>query len=64
VGATGITGPDGTPGWDQLDVPYVSASDFAGELLGYAEAVVVESPAELRAVVRERLAGVLAEGAS
>ena len=62
VSATGITGPDGTPGWDQLDVPYVSESDFAGEVLGYADAVVVESPAELRAAVRERVAAVLAGG--
>ena len=48
VSATGVTGPDGTLGWDELQVPYVSESDFAGELLGYADAVVVESPAELR----------------
>ena len=48
VSATGVTGPDGTLGWDRLEVPYVSETDFAGELLGYADAVVVESPAELR----------------
>jgi proteasome accessory factor B len=59
VSATGITGPDGTPGWDQLDVPYVSEEDFAGEVLGYADAVVVESPDELRAAVRERLSAIL-----
>ena len=63
VTATGVTGPDGTPGWDQLDVPYVSEADFAGELLGYADAVVVESPDELRAAVRDRLSSVLAGGA-
>ena len=63
VTATGVTGPDGTPGWDQLDVPYVSEADFAGELLGYADAVVVESPAELREAVRDRLSSVLARGA-
>ena len=57
---TDLTGPDGTPGWDQLDVPYVSEADFAGELLGYADAVVVESPDELRAAVHDRLSGVLA----
>jgi proteasome accessory factor B len=60
VSATGVTGPDGTLGWDELQVPYVSESDFAGELLGYADAVVVESPAELRTAVSSRLAGVVA----
>ena len=54
--ADGVTGPDGSAGWDRLEVPYVSEADFAGELLGYADAVVVESPAELRASVRDRLA--------
>ena len=39
-----MTGPDGSLGWDELEVPYVSETDFAGELLGYADAVVVESP--------------------
>ncbi len=57
VTASDVTGPDGSPGWDRLQVPYVSESDFAGELLGYADAVVVESPAELRASVRDRLLG-------
>jgi proteasome accessory factor B len=55
-----VTGPDRSSGWDRLEVPYVSVSDFAGELLGYADAVAVESPVELRASVRHRLAGVLA----
>jgi proteasome accessory factor B len=58
--ARDVTGPDGSPGWDRLEVPYVSESDFAGEVLGYADVVVVESPAELRASVRDRLADVLA----
>ena len=40
-------------------MPYVSQTDFAGELLGYADAVVVESPAELRRAVSDRLAAVL-----
>ena len=44
-------------------MPYVSEADFAGELLGYADAVVVESPDELRAAVRDRLSSVLAGGA-
>jgi proteasome accessory factor B len=59
VDTSEVTGPDGSPGWDRLVVPYVSESDFAGELLGYADAVVVESPAELRSSVRDRLAGIL-----
>ena len=59
VSATGVTGPDATPGWDQLEVPYVSESDFAGELLGYADAVRVESPVELRAALQERLGAVV-----
>jgi len=55
-----VPGPDGSPGWDRLEVPYVSESDFAGELLGYADAVAVESPEELRDSVRNRLADVVA----
>jgi proteasome accessory factor B len=63
VSAPGETGPDDTTGWDRLEVPYVSESEFAEELLGYADAVVVESPGELRALVRDRLAGILAGAA-
>ncbi len=59
VRATGVTGPDGTLGWDELGVPYGAEGEFAGELLGYAEAVVVESPPELRAAVRSRLGTVV-----
>jgi proteasome accessory factor B len=55
-----VPGPDGSPGWDRLEVPYVSESDFAGELLGYADAVAVESPEELRGSLRHRLADVVA----
>ncbi|MCW2846865.1 MAG: hypothetical protein JWR90_839 [Marmoricola sp.] len=58
-----VTGPDGSTGWDRLEVPYVSESDFAGELLGYADAVVAESPVELRASVRDRLADVVSGAA-
>jgi proteasome accessory factor B len=58
--ATDVTGPDGSGSWDRLEVPYGSGSDFTGELLGYADAVIVESPPELRASVRDRLAGLLA----
>ena len=62
VAARDIRGPDGSAGWDRLEVPYLSESDFAGELLGYADAVVVELPAELRASVRERLVAVVPGG--
>jgi proteasome accessory factor B len=57
---SGVQGPDGETSWDRLEVPYVSETDVAGELLGYADAVVVEAPTELRAAVRERLQQVLA----
>ncbi len=60
VSARDVTGPDGSPDWDRLEVRYLSVTDFAGELLGYADAVVVESPDELRAAVRNGLAGILA----
>ncbi len=58
--APDVAGPDGTSGWDRLEVPYVSESDFAGELLGYADAVVALSPDELCSTVRGRLLGVSA----
>ena len=64
VSATGVTGPDGSLGWDELQVPYISESDFAGEILGYADAVVVESPAELRSAVAERLSAVVSSASS
>jgi proteasome accessory factor B len=59
VSATGVTGPDGRPGWDELRVPYVSDTDFAEELLMYADVVVAESPDELRKAVVERLRGIV-----
>ena len=59
VVALEVTGPDGSTGWDRLEVPYVSETDFAGELLGYADAVAVESPVELKASVRHRISAVL-----
>ena len=62
VSATGVTGPDGRPGWDELKVPYISAGDFAEELLGYADVVVAESPPELRAAVVHRLTGIVGQG--
>lgn len=55
VTATGVTGPDGGDEWDRLALRYGSREDVAGDLLGYADAVVVESPADLRTLVRDRL---------
>ena len=54
-----VPGPDATTGWDRLEVPYVSHAELAEELLGYADAVVAESPDELRTAVRDRLARVV-----
>ena len=56
---TDASGPDQTTGWDRLEVPYVSHAEFAEELLGYADAVVAESPDELRTAVRDRLSRVV-----
>lgn len=52
---SGVTGPDGSLDWDRVELDFGSLWGLAEELLGYAGAVVVESPAELRAVVLERL---------
>ncbi len=60
VRATGVTGPDGTPGWDELSLPYSSRTDVVGELLGHAGSVVVESPPELREAVVARLRAAVA----
>ena len=54
-----VSGPDAMTGWDRLEVPYVSHDELAEELLGYADAVVAESPDELRSAVRDRLARVV-----
>lgn len=62
--APGVTGPDGTTGWDRLELPYVSEGDVAGDLLGYADTVVVHSPPELRANVVRRLEATLDGAAS
>ncbi len=54
-----VTGPDGSVGWDRLEVPFGSSGDFASELLGYADAVLVEAPVELRETVTARLAATI-----
>jgi proteasome accessory factor B len=53
--AAGVTGPDGSDGWDRLVLRFGSADQLAGELLALGDAVVVEQPAELRAIVLDRL---------
>lgn len=61
VAASGVPGPDASSDWDRLVVPFVSEDDFAGELLEYADAVLVESPEELRTVVVRRLRAAVEE---
>ena len=61
VRATDVRGPDGTEDWDRLEVPFGSEADLAGELLGYADAVVAESPEELVATVTQRLRTIVGE---
>jgi proteasome accessory factor B len=59
------TGPDGgggagsaPEGWDRLLVPYRDDYTLAEEVLGYGPDVVVIRPAEVRQLVRDRLAAV------
>jgi proteasome accessory factor B len=47
-------------GWDRLLVPYRDDYALAEEVLGYGADVVVVAPAEVRRLVRERLAAVAA----
>jgi proteasome accessory factor B len=54
-----VRGPDGTEAWDRLELPYGGESELVEELLGYADTVLAESPDELRAAVRDRLAQVV-----
>ncbi len=51
----GVDGPDGTSGWDRLEVSYSSTSSLADEVLSLGPSVYVESPAEVREAVMERL---------
>jgi proteasome accessory factor B len=54
--ATGIAGPDGTPGWDRLKLS--RGSEAADEFLSYGPAVCVESPEAMRRLIIERLRAV------
>lgn len=51
----GVDGPDGTSAWDRLEVAYSSVSSLADEVLSLGPSVYVESPAEVREAVVERL---------
>lgn len=55
----GVTGPDATAGWDRIVLDR-GGIDLAGEVLAHGPDVYVESPAELREAVVERLRAVLA----
>jgi proteasome accessory factor B len=50
----GVTGPDGEPGWDRVELDR-GGTDLAGEVLAHGPDVVVEAPAELRHEVVARL---------
>ena len=53
--ATGVDGPDAASGWDRLEIPFGWQDDFVEELLGYADAVLVETPADVRHQLLGRL---------
>ena len=56
-----VTGPDGSPGWDRLVITRGSTG-FADEILAFGPDVVVESPAEVRQRVVDRLEAAVAGG--
>ena len=51
---TGVVGPDDATGWDRVEIDR-GGGDLASEVLAHGADVVVESPAELRAAVVDRL---------
>jgi proteasome accessory factor B len=50
---TGVVGPDGSPGWDRLEIE--RGSGAADELLSYGPAIYIESPTDLQKEVVRRL---------
>jgi proteasome accessory factor B len=48
-------GPETPQGWDRLRVRYAGSGALADEVLGYGADVVVLEPAEVRAMVVDRL---------
>lgn len=57
---TAVKGPDDRTAWDRLEVTAANLGDLLGEILGYADAVVVEEPVELRDAVVRRLDALVA----
>jgi proteasome accessory factor B len=52
---SGVTGPDGTPGWDRFVITSSSIHGLADEVLAHSDRVCVEAPAELVDLVVARL---------
>jgi proteasome accessory factor B len=59
----GVTGPDGTTGWDRLRVTVSSLRWLADEVLAHGTAVVAEAPPALVDGVVGRLDALLSAGA-
>ena len=59
----GVSGPDGTNGWDRLEVAYSSAYQFADDVLALGPSACAESPDEVRKIVVERLIAAAEESA-
>ncbi|MFC7327173.1 helix-turn-helix transcriptional regulator [Marinactinospora rubrisoli] len=47
-----------TPGWDRVEYPYADLAELVGEVAQFGDRVVVESPPEARAAVRDHLRAV------
>jgi proteasome accessory factor B len=56
-----VPGPDGTTGWDRLEVAFSSADQLADDLLALGPSAYAESPAEVSKIVVERLSRALEE---
>ena len=59
----GVPGPDGTTGWDRLEVAYSSADQLADDVLALGPSACAEAPPEVRKRVVERLSTALGEPA-
>ena len=58
-----VPGPDGTTGWDRLEVAYSSADQLADDVLALGPSAYAESPPEVSKIVVERLSRALEESA-